>query len=102
MYIIVGKDRVEKLKDNYTILPLDKIVVDGVEDRAYCVITNEQVPFMEIPTMSQWVSLHNQLIEQYEQFNYKFCSDAMTHLYGNFAGELDTFYDELRQRIKSD
>lgn len=97
---MVGQDRAEKLKENYTILPLDRITVDGREDRAYCVITNEQVPLMEIPTLSQWISLHHQLIDEYDKENYKFCLDAIEHLYGKFAGELDTFYDELRKRIE--
>ena len=100
MYIIVGRDRVEKLKDNYTILPLDRVLVDGVEDRAYCVIVNEQISFIEIPILSQWVDLHKKLIEEYDKDNTKFCLDAMEQLYDKFGGELNTFYDELQQRLK--
>ena len=102
MYIIVGRDRVEKLKNNYTILPLDRVLVDGVEDRAYCVITNEQISFIEVPVLSQWVDLHNKLIEEYDNDNTKFCLDAMEHLYDKFGGEVNTFYDELRKRLNSD
>ena len=101
MYIMVGQALAEKLKENYTILPLDKVTVNGVEDRAYCVITNEQVPFMEIPTLGQWVDLHKKLVEEYDKDNYKFCLDAIEHLQGKFAGELDTFYNELRKRIET-
>jgi len=100
MYIMVGQALAEKLKENYTILPLDKVTVNGVEDRAYCVITNEQVPITDIPTLTQWIDLHKKLVEEYDKNNYKFCIDAISHLYGKFAGELDTFYDELRKRIE--
>ena len=101
MYIMVGQALAEKLKENYTILPLDKVTVNGVEDRAYCVITNEQVPITEIPTLTQWIDLHKKLVEEYDKNNYKFCTGAISHLYGKFAGELDTFYDELRKRIET-
>jgi nucleoside-diphosphate-sugar epimerase len=98
---MIGQALAEKLKENYTILPLDKVTVNGVEDRAYCVITNDQVPITDIPALSQWVDLHNRLVDEYDKANYKFCTDAIVHLYDKFGGELNTFYDELQKRLES-
>ena len=99
MYIIVGTERASVLRDTHTVLSLEKIVHEGTEDRAYCIVPSEVVNFMEIPQLEQHVDLHEQFVAEYEIGNYQYCRDAAEHLYGKFGGELDTFYDEILKRI---
>lgn len=99
MYIIIGTERASVLKDTHTLLSLEKIVHEGTEDRAYCVIPSEVVNFSDIPQLKRHIDLHEQFVEEYENKNYQYCKDAVEHLYGKFGGELDTFYDEILKRI---
>ena len=99
MYIIVGTDRASILRETHTVLSLEKIVHEGTEDRAYCVVSSESINFMEIPQLKQHVELHEQFVTEYENSNYQYCRDVAEHLYGKFGGELDTFYDEILKRI---
>jgi hypothetical protein len=43
--------------------------------------------------------LHENLIKNYKIGNWKFCTDAIGHLSGEFGGELDSFYDVLLERV---
>ena len=99
MYIIVGTERASVLRDTHTVLSLEKMIIQGVEDRAYCVVPGEVVNFMEIPQLKQHIDLHEQFVTEYEKGNYQYCRDAAEHLYGKFGGELDSFYDEILKRI---
>ena len=99
MYIIVGTQRASILRKTHTVLSLEKIVHEGTEDRAYCVVSSESINFMEIPQFEQHVELHEQFVTEYEKGNYQYCLDVAEHLYGKFGGELDTFYDEILKRI---
>jgi len=99
MYIIVGEQRASVLKDNHTVLSLEKIVHEGTEDRAYCVISSEVVNLLEVPQLHQYIDLHEQFVAEYEKGNYQYCLTSAEYLYGKFGGELDTFYDEILKRI---
>lgn len=99
MYIIVGAERASILRNTHTVLSLEKIVREDIEDRAYCVVPSEAVNFLEISQLTQYVDLHEQFVAEYEKGNYQYCRDAVEHLYGKFGGELDTFYDEILKRI---
>ena len=99
MYIIIGEQRASVLRDTHTVLSLEKIVHEGTEDKAYCVIPSEVINILEVPQLNQYISLHEQFVIEYEKGNYKYCQDAAEHLYGKFGGELDSFYDEILKRI---
>ena len=99
MYIIIGEQRASILKDTHTVLSLEKIVHEGMEDRAYCIVPREVVNLLEVPQLKQHVDLHEQFVIEYEKNNYEYCRDAVQHLYGKFGGELNSFYDEILKRI---
>ena len=99
MYIIVGDQAANALKESHLILSLEKINQKGIKDRAYCVVPNEKITMPEIPEIDQWKNLHEQFVIEYEKGNYQYCRDAAEHLYGKFGGELDSFYDEILKRI---
>lgn len=99
MNIILGRENIQEAQDKYTVLELDTLLINGSSDpvTAYCLV--EQVPIDQIAGIDQFRDLHNNLIKNYRQQNWKFCEDALEHLRGKWGGELDSFYMELGSRI---
>ena len=99
MYIIFGDDK-KDLPDNYTILELDQFkFTDGSVSTAYCVVEN--VPLGEFPTMDSYQKIHHDLMEQYRARNWEYCQNALKGLTGRWNGELDSFYQNLYQRVEN-
>ena len=93
MYIIVGQDRADALKDSYILWEL--------EDKAFCVVTAEQIPIQEIPQLEEHKALHAKLLTEYINKNYGICRQHIDELMGKFGGEVDTFYEEIINRINA-
>jgi len=93
MYIIVGQDRADALKDSYILLEL--------ENKAFCVVTAEQIPIQEIPQLEEHRVLHANLLTEYTNKNYGICRQYIGELMGKFGGEADSFYQTLLDRIHS-
>jgi hypothetical protein len=100
MNIILGRENIEQAQEKYTVLELDTLLINGSADpvTAYCLI--EQVPIDQIAGIDQFRDLHNNLMKNYRQQNWKFCQDAIEHLIGKWGGELDSFYTEINLRIQ--
>jgi hypothetical protein len=100
MHIIFGKDEALQLKNKYTVLELDLIQFgqDGPVAPAYCVIENIAIP--DLPKVQSMQTLHENLISNYRDRDWKYCLDATEHLQGFWGGELDSFYQTLRDRIQ--
>lgn len=101
MYIILGKEAAERLRENYLVLDLETVMVKGEAIPAYCVVEGEGIPLVELPQIDQYRDLHANFVIEYNKGNYKFCLDAAEHLRGKFGGQLDTFYDEIVARIEN-
>jgi len=99
MYIILGREAAEALKENHTILELETLEREGKQITAFCVVDN--IPFGEIPLLENYKSLHADFIKAYNDGNHKFCVDSFEHLIGKFGGAVDTFYIEILRRINS-
>jgi hypothetical protein len=99
MYIILGREAADALKENHTVLELETLEREGTMVTAFCVVNN--IPFGEMPLLENYKSLHADFIKAYNDGNYKFCIDSFEHLVGKFGGELDTFYIEILRRINS-
>lgn len=99
MNIIIGEIAAERLRENYTVLELETFTVGENKIKTYCVVNN--VPIGELPTLDQYKSLHQKMIDEYNVGNYNFCTDAISHLTGKFDGELDTFYSTILDKINS-
>lgn len=99
MHIIFGKDEAVQLENKYTVLELDLIQFgqDGPVAPAYCVIEN--ISILDLPRVESMKALHENLILNYRSRDWKYCLDAMEHLQGFWGGELDSFYQNLRDRI---
>jgi hypothetical protein len=99
MYIILGREAADALKENHTILELETLEREGKQVTAFCVVNS--IPFGELPMLENHKSLHADFIKAYNDGNYKFCIDSFEHLIGKFGGEVDTFYIEILRRINS-
>lgn len=100
MNIIFGKDNAEALAKKYTVLELDTIDY-GPENRtvtAYCAV--ETIPLLDMPRVESMKNLHQNLILEYRKKNWNYCLQAIEHLMGFWNHELDTFYDDLRNRVQ--
>ena len=99
MYIIYGKESANKLSDRYIILELDTITVESKEITLYSVIDRDSIKLKDIPSLDQFISLHEKLIENLPKKDKNFCSQAIEQLYGKFEGELDSFYTHVKSRF---
>lgn len=100
--ILFGQETANSLTDRYTILELDDIAVKGKTEpvKIYTVLDPEEIGYDVIPALEQYVNLHAKLRENYKKQDWKFCTDAISELRGQFAGTLDSYYDIITDRIE--
>jgi len=98
MNIIFG-DVVKQIPNSYTILELDTIRFMPANQcvPAWCVLEN--IPLEELHLVESNKKMHEDLIAQYRQRNWDFCSQAITALLGCWNKDLDTFYYHLLNRV---
>ncbi len=99
MQIIWNKEAAERLRSNQTVLELETFAVGKQTITAYCVVPAEKV-FPEITRLENLVELHEAFISAFNQKNYQLCQDLAPELIGRFGGELDTFYQEILNKLK--
>ena len=101
MNIIFGEDKVNEIKNKYTVLELDtiRVVPAGYTATAYAVV--ETIPIEDLPKLSFQTELHKNLMVNYRARDWNFCGQAIENLIGAFGNELDSFYAELQQRINN-
>ena len=100
MHIIFG-DTAQQLPDSYTVLELDTVrrPPDMLPVTAYCLV--EKIPLQEFPLVAHYRDLHHNVIKYFKQREWEYCEQAITEtLRGKWAGELDSFYDSLMERIQ--
>ena len=86
------------IEEKYTVLTLDTFSLpDGSLHTAYCVVEN--IPIDELPKTEHLKKLHANLILNYSQQNWNYCEQAIEQLMGKWCGEVDSFYQELINRI---
>jgi hypothetical protein len=94
MQIIVGQEAADKLRDKYTVLELETL--NG--QTAYCVVSADKINLQDLVSLAQYIELHQNLITEMNKGDSKFVLDAIEHLYDKFGGELNSFYDHLKQK----
>ena len=101
MNIIIGHDEADKMKEKYTVLPLETMKFKSNPElppiTAYCLI--EQIPVTEIAKTQEYTDLHTKFYENYQKGNFVFCEQALEHLKGKWGGEIDSYYDIMEDRI---
>lgn len=101
MNIIIGREPANELRDRFIVLELETISEPNQPElTAFCVVPAEKVKIQDVAQIEQYILLHEQLIKELNKSeNPKFVLDAIDHLYGQFGGELDTFYDFLKEKL---
>lgn len=98
MQIVWDPTAVEQLRKSQTVLELETFQVDNRSVTAYCVVPAEKI-LGELAQLNNYIELHQGFIVAVNEKNYKLCQDIAEHLMGKFGGELDTFYEEILNRI---
>ena len=99
MNIIIDPEQLEEYQKKYTVLELDtfRIVPENKQVKAYCMV--ETIPIGELHLTQSNKNLHNGLMESYRKRNWNYCNEALDHLVGCWNKELDSFYEDIRNRI---
>ena len=98
MHIVLTQAVADELRQKYTVLELDTMPHPDGPVPAFCVLPVEKI-VMEMSELQKNISLHEQLIQCIKDNN---CDTSLTlvdQLMGKFGGELDSFYQEIKQRI---
>lgn len=99
MQIIWNQEAAKRLKSNQTVLELETFTVGDQSITAYCVVPAEKI-FPEITQLENLVKLHEAFIQAFNQKNYQLCQDLAPELIGRFGGEIDSFYQEILNKLK--
>lgn len=99
MNIIFG-DSAKQLADKFTILELDTIKLANTDEKftTYCVL--DSIPLTDFPKVESYVKLHHDMMKGYRTQQWNYCEDALKYLVGKWNGEVDSFYQVLKQRIQ--
>jgi hypothetical protein len=99
MHIVLTQAVADELRAKYTVLELDTMPHPDGPVPAFCVLPMEKIA-MEMSSLDQNVSMHEQLIDAIKTNNTKLANDLCDVLLGKFGGDLDTFYNEIKSRIE--
>jgi len=101
MNIVLGEENIKNMDERYLVLELDTFIFQGSDQpvTAYCLL--EQLTLDEMFKIVEFKDLHTNLIANYRKQNWNFCEQAIEHLKGRWRGELDTFYDNLLERVET-
>lgn len=100
MQLIFGKENAEKLREKYTVLDLEVLPTgDGRTLEVYCLIPAEKMPISELPDLETYITLHNEFLKGYQAEQFDYCRQSAEYLMGKFGGEVDSFYQEILDRI---
>ncbi len=101
MEIIFGRENAIKLREKYTVLDLETVEKDGVSLEVFCLIPADKISLGDLPTLEQYTNLHAEFLAGYAKKEYDYCRQCIEHLTGKFGGEVDTFYEEILNRINN-
>lgn len=101
MNILFGSAVTDEIRDKYILLPLDTFYFTAADrqETAYCLIDN--ISITELMSVDEQIAQHNELIEHYQQGDFDSCRQRIDQLMGQWGGEIDSFYQELIDRIKN-
>jgi len=100
MQIIWNREAAESLRTNQTVLELETFAVGDQTITAYCVVPAERV-FPDIARLDNIKELHQAFITALNKKNYQLCQDIAPNLVGSFAGELDSFYQAILDKLNT-
>lgn len=101
MNIILGDINQSEISDKYIILTLDTFKISGADEpvKSFCIL--EDIPIADLMQVEALRDLHENLIKNYGLRNWNYCEQALEHLMGRWDGQIDSFYENLSQRVIS-
>lgn len=98
--IIFESDNAEKLSEKYIVLELDtfRFKDSDADTTAYCVV--ETVPLDEMADIAELTSRHESLISAFKAKQWQDCLSHAESLMGKWSGEVDTYYENISERVK--
>lgn len=101
MQVVFGRIVADKLRERFIVLELDTIKFQGANEpiECFCVIDAGQVALGDLPTIENYITMHNELVRSYKMRNWNYCEQAIEALLRKWGGELDSFYLSMSQRI---
>jgi hypothetical protein len=99
MNIVFGRDNLKSIDGKNTVLTVDSFKVNDEIIECFCLLSIEDIPLSDLPTVETQIKLHESLVAEYRKKNWNYCLDAIGGLRGNFNGVLNEFYDNLESRI---
>lgn len=100
MNIVLGKQQYEQLKNQYIMLELDTLLINGETIPSYCVLDAKSIPLDEMTQLDHWRNNHNKIIENYHKRNFAFVEQMIEHCRNRWGGELESFYIDLYARTQ--
>lgn len=99
MHIIFGNEQADALREKYTVLELDTFQMgkEGPIVTAFCAV--EKLSLEDLLQTEQMKTLHNHLMINYRLRAWLRCQETLEKLKGFWGGEIDSFYEDLSQRI---
>lgn len=99
MNIIFGDaGEIQQLRQRFVVLELDTFCTpQGQRHTVYGLIEN--IALEEFPVLDAYMRVHHDLMQAYRDRNWDYCRSALDGLYGKWNGELDSFYQDLAQRV---
>lgn len=100
MHIIFG-EAAKQLADKFTVLELDTIKFQhtGQKVTSYCVVEN--IPLGDFPVVDAYQKVHSDMMQAYRDKNWEYVESAIKGLIGKWNGEVDSFYQNLLERVQS-
>ena len=102
MEIVYGRENADMIRERHLVLDLETVDVNGTPIDLYCVIPTDKLNFKEIQDLPMWTKLHQDFIQGYIEKQYPYCLQCIEHLMGKFGGEVDSFYEIIKDRIENE
>jgi hypothetical protein len=99
MNIIVGEENARHLDGRYLVLELDSFRVTGKSELIQSYALIDSLSFSDLFQVDEYRKLHQNLIQNYRSKNWESCRVAIEQLMGKWQGDLDSFYENLLERI---
>lgn len=98
MNVIFGRSNADALRDRYLILELETLDAAGQQLECFCMVSADDIPAKDLATAEHYSKLHQTFVDNLNKQNYTVCREIAEHLYGQFGGELDSFYSTVLER----
>ena len=100
MNIVFGRENLTGIDSKNTVLTVDAFNIQGKIIECFCLLSIEDMPLAELPSIDKTIELHESLVKEYRNKNWGYCKDAVSGLRGKFNGVLDEFYDSILERVQ--